>query len=68
MAKPTVLVDYRECDVEGCAQGICLAAQECSYRILRQDAPFEMPDVYPALCRGCGLCTLACPVGAVRVQ
>ncbi len=68
MPKPTVAVDYRRCEVEKCDQGVCLAVQECGYRILRQEAAFEMPDVYPALCRGCGLCTLACPRGAVTLQ
>ena len=68
MPKPVVAIDYHLCQVEECEQGICLASQECPRNILRQEEPFEMPDVYPGLCLGCGLCTPVCPYGAILVQ
>ena len=67
MPKRAVVVDYRQCQVEKCEQGICQASQVCPRKILRQEDPYEMPDVYPGLCRGCALCVPACPFKAVQV-
>jgi len=67
MPKKTCLVDYSVCRPNRCDQGICLAALACRRKILKQEAPYEMPDPNPAACVGCGVCTAACPVKAVRV-
>jgi Fe-S-cluster-containing hydrogenase component 2 len=68
MPKPVVVIDYHQCQVEECEKGICLASLECPRNILRQEAPFEMPDIYPGSCKGCGLCAPACPYGAIQMQ
>lgn len=68
MPKPTSLIDYQKCSPEDCENGICLAVLACPNKVLRQEAPYEMPDPYPGMCLGCGSCVLACPLGAVRVE
>lgn len=67
LTKPTVAIDYQQCRVEVCEQGLCPAAQKCPRKILRQESPYEMPDIYPALCRSCGICIPQCPFGAVKL-
>jgi translation initiation factor RLI1 len=68
LPKPVVVMDYQRCQVEECELGVCLASLKCPRNILRQETPFEMPDIYPGLCRGCGLCTPACPFGAIQIR
>ena len=67
MAGKTVLVDYRACDPARCEDGLCPAARVCTRKLLRQEAPFEVPMADVSVCRGCGDCVLACPLGAIRV-
>ena len=38
------------------------------YKVLKQEAPYEMPDPNPALCVRCGLCAQACPVKAIQMM
>jgi translation initiation factor RLI1 len=68
LPKPVIVMDYHRCQVEECELGICLASLKCPRNILRQETPFEMPDIYPGLCRGCGLCTPACPFEAIQIR
>ena len=67
MPKKMSMVDYSRCQPEKCKDGICLAALACENKVMTQEAPYEMPDVNPAMCVGCGLCMQACPLKAVRV-
>jgi translation initiation factor RLI1 len=67
MPKQMVMVDYRKCQPENCEEGICLAALACPHKILKQEAPYEMPDPNPSMCVGCGVCAQACPLKAIRV-
>lgn len=68
MPKQVAVVDYRRCQPEQCDEGICLAVSACPAKILKQAAPYEMPNPSPAMCVGCGLCTQACPVKAIRMM
>jgi translation initiation factor RLI1 len=67
MAGKLALVNYRKCDPERCEGGICAAALACSRKLLRQEAPYEVPMTDPFTCRGCGDCVLACPLNAIEV-
>jgi len=40
----------------------------CEHKIIKQEAPYEMPDANPAVCVGCGLCVQACPFEAVQMM
>ncbi len=67
MPKKMVMVDYSKCDPRQCPEGICLSTQECANSVLTQEEPYEMPDINPAMCVGCGLCVPACPLKAVQM-
>ena len=68
MPRKRSMVDYGRCKPDRCEGGVCLAAQACPNKVMRQEAPYEMPDVHPTMCVGCGMCMQACPLGAVRVM
>ena len=68
MPKPKVLLDYSRCDPSQCEGGICAAARVCERKVLRQEKPGDMPDLYPSLCLGCVDCLDACPLGAIRLM
>jgi len=68
MPQPKVVLDYERCDPEACEDGICAAAKVCEKKVLRQEAPGEMPDLYPSMCRGCTDCINACPRDAIRLM
>ena len=64
------LVDYNKCHPGKCDCGICAAALACSHKLLKQEAPYEMPMTDPFLCQGCGDCVRAClfkAIGIVRM-
>ena len=66
MPKPQAAIDSGKCHPEKCNGGICIAALACPTKTLKQDAPYEIP--FPlGLCRGCGICTLECPLEAIRM-
>ena len=66
MPKSTVILDYSRCDPSKCEDGICAASKVCERKVLRQEAPGEMPDVYPNMCLGCSDCLNFCPTGALQ--
>ena len=68
MPKQMAVVDYGQCQPEKCDNGICLAVLASPSKILKQEAPYEMPDPSPAMCVGCGLCVQACPLKAIRLM
>jgi translation initiation factor RLI1 len=65
--KKMSVVDYKKCQPEQCDKGICLAVLACPNEVLKQEAPYEMPDPNPSMCVGCGLCAQACPLKAIRM-
>lgn len=57
-------MDYQKCRPAGC--GVCLAALECEYKVLKQEGPGEAPYLSPARwCHGCIKCASACPRRAI---
>lgn len=68
MPQPKVVLDYSRCDPSQCEDGFCASAQVCKRKVLRQQEPGEMPDLYPALCLGCTDCVDVCPQGAIRLM
>jgi translation initiation factor RLI1 len=68
MPDKMALVDFPKCHPEKCGDGICLAAQACPRKLLKQEKPGEIPMTDPAICKGCGDCARACPLKAIRVE
>jgi len=68
MAKLKAMVDPALCDAGMCDNGVCAALASCPHRILKQEAPGEMPFVAgnASLCRGCFKCLAACPAKAIK--
>lgn len=66
MSKPKAVVDPELCRPELCPGGVCRAIRECDRRIIKQEAPNEVPYADFDLCRGCMKCFTACPVRAIK--
>ncbi len=67
MPDKTALVVFDKCRPGNCERGICPAVAVCPHRLIKQEAPYEIPMFYPATCQGCGDCVRACPLQAIRV-
>ena len=61
------LIQFDKCRPEMCESGFCSAADACPRKLLKQEAPYEIPMTDPSLCRGCGDCARACPAGAIMI-
>jgi translation initiation factor RLI1 len=69
MPKKVAVVDYTKCAPEKCDQGVCVAARECEHRSLKQESPYEMPEINPSKwCHGCAKCVEACPLKAIKMM
>ncbi len=66
MPGPKAIVDPELCRPALCPGGRCLALGECKLKVLKQEAPNEVPYADFTLCRGCMKCFSACPVKAIR--
>jgi translation initiation factor RLI1 len=66
--KPIAVVNYQACQPEKCDKGICAAVLACPNKVLKQEAPYEMPDPNPTMCVGCGKCAQACALKAIRMM
>ncbi|MCK4221487.1 MAG: 4Fe-4S binding protein [Dehalococcoidia bacterium] len=60
-------IDFNRCDPGNCDKGICAAAGACPHRVFMQEKPYDFPMHYVARCQGCGLCSSACPLEAIRM-
>ena len=67
MPAKKALVNYTKCRPEKCENSICTAALVCPHKLLRQEAPGEIPMPDPSVCRGCGDCVRACPLKAIEI-
>jgi len=68
MPKKIPVIDYTRCHPEECDKGVCVAALECEYGSLVQEAPYEVPELNPAKwCHSCAKCVKACPLKAIRM-
>jgi len=61
------LIDYNKCHPERCDSGNCVAILACSHKLLKQEAPYEIPMTDPSICQGCGDCVRACPLKAIEI-
>ncbi len=61
------LINFAECHPDQCENGVCVAVAACSHKLLKQEAPFEIPMTDPAICQGCGDCARACPLKAIKI-
>ncbi|MBI4284425.1 MAG: 4Fe-4S binding protein [Chloroflexi bacterium] len=62
------VVDYGKCRLELCDGGVCAAVAACPHHLLKQEATYTAPMPDPAICRGCGQCSLACPFKAIVLR
>ena len=67
MTRKLALVDYNKCQPGECEEGICVAAQACPSKLLRQETYYSAPMPEPSACRACGECVRACPLKAIRL-
>lgn len=67
MTRKTALLDYTKCAPGECDDGICVAAQACPSKLLKQEEPYFVPMTEPSYCRACGDCVRACPMKAIEI-
>lgn len=65
--KKVAIIDYKMCHPEKCERGICKVLVACSNKLIKQEEPYEMPDIFPDMCIGCAQCVTACPFGALKM-
>jgi translation initiation factor RLI1 len=68
MPSKMALVDFSKCRPQSCPDGICVAAQACERKLLRQEAPYQPPMPDPSVCKACGDCVQACPLKAIVIS
>ena len=67
MPKRVAIINYQICEPGQCESGVCQAIISCPRHLLSQEEPFEKPDPYPNMCKGCAICVPACPKGAIQM-
>ena len=67
MPGKAALVNYNKCHPEKCDGGIFAAVLACSHKLLKQEAPYDIPMPDPSICQGCGDCVRACPLKAIEI-
>ena len=66
MSGKIIFVNFAKCHPENCDGGICKATEACSYKLFKQEKPYEIPMADPFICRTCGDCIRACPLKAIQ--
>ena len=64
-------VDYKKCNPKECNpdNGLCMAAQKCSHKVIKQlDGGFEPPVLFHDMCMGCMDCMEACRLDAIQIR
>jgi len=68
MPKKSVAVDYTKCNPERCDHGVCVAVGACEHGSLKQESPYETPEINPSKwCHGCAKCVQVCPLKAINI-
>ncbi|RLB06721.1 MAG: hypothetical protein DRG50_04900 [Deltaproteobacteria bacterium] len=65
--KPVPSIDFNQCQPWRCEGGICAAARACPHKAFLQEKPYDFPLHDTSMCAGCGSCTSACPIRAIRM-
>lgn len=60
-------IDFDKCHPERCNHGICIAGGACPRKAFFQEEPYDFPMHIACMCVGCGSCSAACPLRAIRV-
>lgn len=60
-------IDFDGCHPERCNHGICIARGACPHKALFQEEPYGFPMHVACMCVGCGSCSAACPLRAIRM-
>jgi len=64
---PVPSIAFNECHPERCDHGICAAGHACPHRAFFQEQPYDFPMHNASMCVGCGSCSAACPLKAIRM-
>ena len=68
MLGKVALIDFNKCRPGECDNGLCLAVKACERNLLTREDAYEVPLPTPSICRGCGDCLRACPLGAIQIS
>ena len=66
--RPVAVLDYSKCHPKKCDKGICAAVDACPVKVIKQEAPYELPEIVQHMCVGYEYCVKACPLGAIRMM
>jgi translation initiation factor RLI1 len=66
--KPVAVLDYSKCHPEKCDKGTCVAVEACPVKVIKQEAPYELPEIVQHMCAGYEYCVEACPLEAIRMM
>jgi len=66
--QPRIAIDYQACDPSSCEESVWASAQICERKVLRQENPGELPEIYPNLGLGCVDWISVCPKNALRIK